>query len=77
MSLINALKEEREALECLYLEALAKAEWNVDGRLWNPDGDYPRNSTCLCGSGEKWKKCHLIKKHQSQLGPGDGKCLKH
>lgn len=29
------------------------------GKVWNPARDYPRNLPCLCGSGLKYKKCHL------------------
>lgn len=29
------------------------------GQVWNPARDYPRNAPCLCGSGKKYKKCHL------------------
>lgn len=29
------------------------------GYVWNPLMKIPRNSPCPCGSGKKWKKCHL------------------
>lgn len=29
------------------------------GLAWNPLMDYPRNEKCFCGSGVKFKKCHL------------------
>jgi hypothetical protein len=30
-----------------------------EGFIRNPLLKYPRNSACLCGSGKKFKKCHL------------------
>ncbi len=29
-----------------------------EGFTWNPLRKYPRNLTCFCGSGAKFKKCH-------------------
>lgn len=31
------------------------------GFSWNPIRDFPRNHKCFCGSGKKFKKCHLDK----------------
>lgn len=31
----------------------------VRGFIWNPLKSMPRNSPCPCGSGKKFKKCHL------------------
>jgi uncharacterized protein YecA (UPF0149 family) len=29
------------------------------GFSWNPLMKLPRNAPCVCGSGKKFKKCHL------------------
>lgn len=29
------------------------------GMTFNPMNRYPRNSDCPCGSGKKYKKCHM------------------
>lgn len=29
------------------------------GYRWNPMLNYPRNAGCPCGSGKKFKKCHI------------------
>jgi len=29
------------------------------GYVYNPLKKYPRNGPCICGSGKKFKKCHL------------------
>lgn len=29
------------------------------GNTWNRLRDFPRNEACFCGSGQKFKKCHL------------------
>lgn len=31
------------------------------GYVWNPLRQYPRNLTCFCGSGAKFKRCHAGK----------------
>lgn len=31
----------------------------TDGFMWNPILKIPRNDHCPCGSGKKFKKCHL------------------
>ena len=38
---------------------MAKAYVLNKGGAWNPMMSYPRNSECPCGSGKKFKKCHL------------------
>lgn len=30
-----------------------------EGMVWNPLRSYPRNAPCVCGSGKKFKGCHL------------------
>lgn len=32
-----------------------------EGFQWNPVSSFPRNAPCPCGSGIKFKKCHLSK----------------
>lgn len=31
----------------------------IEGYVYNPLKGYARNGMCLCGSGKKFKKCHL------------------
>lgn len=37
-----------------------KAYKPKDGFDWNPALGFPRNEPCFCGSGKKFKKCHLL-----------------
>lgn len=30
-----------------------------DGMEYSPTSEIPRNAKCLCGSGKKWKVCHM------------------
>jgi hypothetical protein len=30
----------------------------TEGNTWNKLRDFPRNETCFCGSGRKFKHCH-------------------
>lgn len=40
-------------------ETKNKAYKPLPGDIWNPLVKFPRNNPCPCGSGKKFKVCHL------------------
>lgn len=55
----KTMAEARKAQNANKKKARRQVYVTKPGFVWNPLLKYPRNELCPCGSGKKFKKCHL------------------
>lgn len=59
---ITTFSEKVEPITDDKKDQLVVKSWRPnEGRSWSPLLNFPRNDKCFCGSGIKFKKCHLNK----------------
>lgn len=66
LAIASEVEEIPESVDQSNVIPIKKATWTSPGRLaagysWNPLRSLPRNLPCPCGSGVKFKRCHLDK----------------